>query len=140
MKDAFGGTFMLRIMIAFFVIFICFMTVAVSLSRTYAVKNGIINILEKNSGVLDTDNEIAQFLRSRHYAYETHTGVAEKCVAASSAPSGALNGNIHGVCIVPYGDDDSFYYVVTVYIVIDFPLFHSGLIIPIKGETITIIQ
>ncbi len=142
MKDAFGGAFMLHIMIAFFVVFICFMTVAVSFARAYSVKNGVMNILEDSVGenINDVDRKIEVFLDNSNYAYENHPGVNAKCSFPRHNIPNTLDGNVHGVCVVPHGDSDSFYYVVSAYIVIDFPLFNFGTVIPIRGETTTFVR
>ena len=144
MKDAFGGAFILRIMIAFFIVFICFMTFAVSFTRVFRVKTGVISILEKYY----TDNaeeKIENYLDTINYSsdYATDDKIEKNCSEQVNHGSfegssfKALNGNIMGVCIVPYGTEDAYFYKVTAYIVLDFPLFHFGGVIPVSGETKT---
>ena len=47
MRDAIGGTFMLRILIIFIVLYIVFMCFAVSYAKTFRLKNKVIDILEQ---------------------------------------------------------------------------------------------
>ena len=47
MKDAFGGAFILRIMLVFFVVFISFMVIAINFARTFRVTHGVISIIER---------------------------------------------------------------------------------------------
>lgn len=137
MKDAFGGSFILRIMLVFFVVFICFMTVAINLSKTYRIKNNIINILERSNpknfdtnGNNDTKSKIDSYLRRVAYNYNNQK-IKDDC----TDNGGKL---LSGVCIVEKKENNSVYYRVITYFVVDFPLFDLGILIPISGETKTI--
>lgn len=139
MKDAFGGSFILRIMLVFFVVFICFMTVAINLSKTYRIKNNVINILErsnpKNFGTNDnnsTKSKIDSYLRKVAYNYSNNQKVINNC----NANGGILSDN--GICIVAKEGNNNVYYRVITYFVVNFPLFDLGILIPISGETKTI--
>ena len=135
MKDAFGGSFILRIMLVFFVIFICFMTVAINFAKTFQIKNSVINILERtNYNKLDSAKEsIDEYLRKISYSYPAskYNNVVQNC----SSNGGELTER--GVCIVSHfnQNNNSVYYKVIVYIVMDFPLFHLGGVIPVSGES-----
>ena len=144
MKDAFGGAFMLRIMIVFFVIFISFMTIAINFAKTFRIKNNVINIIERNdvtSG--DIHQKISDYLRSVNYIYTGNSAnkIIKHCnsVLAKSPfkndSSFPLKGYVDGVCVVPFGDKHSYYYWVSSYMVIDSPMFSLGFAIPIVGES-----
>ena len=145
MKDAFGGAFMLRILIVFFVVFVCFMTVAISYVRVYRIKNNVISILEREDNYNDAATKIGSYLQSIDYQYVTNESVINECAKRVEATDNVVKtfnvagGNANGVCIVPYGEViDGIYkyhYQVTAYIVLDFPLFHLGTVVPISGET-----
>ncbi len=133
MKDAFGGTFMIKVMITFFVIYICFFTVAISFAKTFRIKNEVINILESKDNVNNYNkaaNDINAYLGSVGYSYSDNSEIKKNC----TAPAELLT---RGICINKISDEDSdkFYYVVTAYIVMEFPLFNFGYAIPISGET-----
>lgn len=141
MKDAFGGSFILRIMLVFFVIFICFMTVAINLSKTYRIKNNVINILERSdpnkfntNGNNSTISKIDSYLRRVAYNYFNNENVKGNCAANNR--DRFLSGN--GVCIIKKEGNNNVYYRVITYFVVDFPLFRLGILIPISGETKTI--
>ena len=145
MKDAFGGAFVLRIMLIFFVVFICFMTVAINFAKTFRIKNNVINILEKsaNGKSSETYAAIEKYLKDISYSYGTSVKVKKDCdkrleKSKITNDSVIISGNIRGVCVVPIGTKDSYYYRVTSYIVLDFPLFRLGTVIPISGESKTI--
>lgn len=127
MKDAFGGSFVITIILTFFVIFICFMTVSISFAKTFRVKNGVVNYIEHNKGY--TVEEIDAYLYEVAYSYpkDRYPKVLEHC--------NSQGGNLteHGVCIV--SKNSGSYYKVFAYIVMDFPLFNVGIAIPIGGET-----
>ena len=144
MKDAFGGSFILRIMLTFFVVFICFMTASITISKVFRIKNNVINILERSdprklSKTGGTTEKIDAYLQKSSYSYANVDNVKNDCIKQN----GTLTGN--GVCIVSYingsGESNSIenavsvYYKVTAYAVVDFPLFHLGTVIPISGES-----
>ena len=44
MRDAFGGTFVIKLIIIFIVLYVSFMAVAMQYAKTFRVKNLIINL------------------------------------------------------------------------------------------------
>ena len=48
MRDAFGGAFMIRIMLVFVFLFVFFIAIALNYAKAFRIKNEIINILEEN--------------------------------------------------------------------------------------------
>ena len=47
MRDAFGGTFMIKLGLVFLVVYVSFMAVAINYAKAFRVKNQIINIIEQ---------------------------------------------------------------------------------------------
>lgn len=151
MKDAFGGSFILRIMLIFFVVFICFMTASITISKTFRIKNNIINLLERSDPMeyRNTIEKIDAYLGKVSYNYSDDKNIEDNCKNAGGMKTD------HGACIVTYknlinsdsvdqsddanvtnfNDVKSVYYKVITYVVVDFPLFHLGTVIPISGET-----
>lgn len=125
MKDSFGGTFMLYIMLIFFVIFVCLLAAAINLSKTFRVKNVAINYLEHYS----YDEAKSKIMDIGGYNVSDEGKADEHCTGEM----------INGVCVVEVRQSLGVYYKVFSYIVMDFPLFHTGILIPIGGETKTII-
>ena len=74
MREAFGGTFTIQLILLFLAIYIAFIAVALNYAKAFRVKNQIINIIEQNEG-FDFDNsaegsaqnEIQKYLRRVSY-------------------------------------------------------------------------
>lgn len=133
-RDAFGGSFMIKIILVFIVIFVSFMAAAVTYAKAFRVKNGVINILEQNqyNGQINkVQDKIDTYLGSVPYSERNDTTIGH-CNNAG----GKMTGN--GACIVPKGGNNNKYYQVIVYISISLPFFHLNPIFPISGETKTI--
>ena len=63
MRDAVGGTFMIKIFLIFLALYIIFVGVAVNYAKAFRVKNRIINIIEQNEGITNyTDNSPSSVL------------------------------------------------------------------------------
>ena len=143
MRDAFGSTFMFKLIIIFLVFYVSFMTIAVSYAKVFRIKNEVINILEQyqfDSNNLSEWNNIVNgkvdpYLSSFGYKYTNNAAISKIC----NDKHGRLSDN--GVCIVRNDlgrSGRSVYYNVIVYLVISFPIFSQDFVIPITGETTTI--
>ncbi len=150
MKDAFGGTFILRIMLVFFVVFISFMVIAINFARTFRVTSGVVNIIERHFEENKLNEKIENYLlKEIHYSASNDTGDQERirkdCTNRVNTYSntsingtGILKGgNYNGVCIVPIGTNDSYHYEVTAYIVLRAPILNLGMLIPVRSESKT---
>lgn len=130
MRDAFGGTFMIKLTLIFFIIYVSLMAVAINYAKAFRVKNNVINIIEQynysGSSDIETLGHIDSYLQSVGYNYSSNTGVKNHCDNESNSHLAA-----RGVCIVSM---DKYYKVIT-YISIEFPFFQLDMTIPISGET-----
>ncbi|MGN1267896.1 MAG: hypothetical protein ACI4U0_00090 [Candidatus Aphodocola sp.] len=135
MKDAFGGAFMIKIILVFIVIFVTFMAAAVTYAKAFRVKNNVINILEQNQSsdknLDDVINQVDVYLASVPYNENNETTIRDCSKAGGKFTD-------YGVCIVPQGDSNFRYYKVITYISVSLPFFHIDLTMPISGETKTI--
>lgn len=163
MKDAFGGAFIIRIMLVFFVIFISFMTVAINWAKAFRIKSGVISILERGGTSTNPDvlsREVKEYLDSINYKYsgDSLNRVISDCnsrinevsrgasIVSYAASFGAVVSNGGGtggydagpICIFPVGEDGDYYYRVTSYYVFTVPLFGISMTVPISGESKTI--
>lgn len=131
MRDAIGGTFMLRILIIFIVLYIVFMCFAVSYAKTFRLKNKVIDILEQQGYDDSSVVEIDDYLDSNAYDFPgtNHSQVSNHC------PNASENLTIKGACIVPKDSGNNRYYQVYLYIVYYFPFFHWEVVMPVGGET-----
>ena len=56
MRDAVGGSFMIKLIIVFLVLYIIFVAVALNYAKAFRVKNKVLDIIEQNEGIKDYDN------------------------------------------------------------------------------------
>ena len=133
MREAFGGTFMLKIAMVFLVIYVGFMAGAVSYAKAFRVKNQVINILEQHqyNGEDTTKAKIDEYLAGVPYNNTDRS----KCSGGSYTD--------RGVCIIDMGagagtSSNQKYYKVIVFINIDLNFLNVHVNVPISGETKTI--
>lgn len=138
MRDAFGSTFMFKLIIIFIVFYVSFMTIAVSYAKVFRIKNQVIDILEQKQFDYRSDSDwssivngdIDTLLDESVYRYTDNAQISENC----NSQNGKLSKN--GVCITSTKlGTDSAYYTVTVYLVVKFPVFNYSAVIPVYGET-----
>lgn len=133
MRESFGGSFIINLILVFIVVFISFMAVTVSYAKAFRVKNQVINIVEQyqysGAGDSEVENKIISYLDSVSYK-NLSSSVSDKC----NNVSGNL---VNGVCIVPFDEVGARYYKIITYISIDFPFFNLSLVVPVSGETKT---
>ena len=55
MREAFGGAFMIKLMLIFLAIYIAFIAVALNYAKAFRVKNKIIDIIEQSEGISEID-------------------------------------------------------------------------------------
>lgn len=134
MKDAFGGSFLLRIMIVFFVIFICFMSVSIKYVLAFNAKNYAINILSGTSDVGEAKDKILLKLNSISYSVPKG-GKAEQHCLSKNDPVNYVNAEFidPGLCIV--SKDGSNRYQIYSYYVLNMSVFDLDLVFPISGES-----
>lgn len=150
MRDAFGSTFMFKLIIIFIVFYVSFMTIAVSYAKVFRVKNGVIDILEQyqydsvGSRAQDVIGRVNDYLSKFPYNEGTNSNVEKLCKEDSrnQNASGVTYENQfteNGACIIRTDlGKGSVFYEVVVYLVVSFPLFNQDFVIPIRGETTTI--
>lgn len=112
MREAVGGTLLLKIVLVFLVIYISFMAIVIGYGKVFRIKNTIINRIEQNEGY-ETSEEVEDLAKSLGYL-----------------------GNIK-VCNVKL-KNRGYYYKVKLNISFKFPLINSVIEIPVTGETRTI--
>ena len=144
MREAFGGAFMIRLVLVFIVLYTCFMAVAVNYAKVFRIKNRIINLLEQSQYKAGDDRtimDINDYLEKAAYIdKDDDQSLQTKCLQVGTD---VAKGDWvpRGACIVPNCSNDglSCYYTDNVYLIIEFPLLVQKLPITIKGETKTIV-
>ena len=153
MKEAFGGTFMLKLIMVFFVVYVTFMGVALQIAKLYRIKNGVINILEQNQYVMDGSDEstiiakVDSYLAGIPYNVPDIDKLKDKCEESGDKAKyyagTEAEGSVGGYCIVqdPNGASNvkgEHYYKVSVYYAAEFPFLGVNVPLTISGETMTI--
>lgn len=110
MREAVGGTLLIKIVIVFLFIYIVFMSVILAYGRVFRTKNKIINYIEQNEGI--SNYQGFQEVVSKRFNY---------------------NGKMD-ICYEKVGDR-GYYYKTTVYITFQLPLVKDILRVPVSGET-----
>lgn len=154
MKEAFGGTFMLKLVMIFFVIYVTFLTFALQIAKTYRIKNYVINYFEQHQFKIDSDGSpgfvnpidgtgLETYLSNIPYNINS----VELAYCQTKFGSGTSDTSIvsyNGMCVQKKGAEKvgrnlkSAYYKVYVFIKIDWPFMDIKTVIPISGETMTI--
>lgn len=137
MRDAFGGTFMIKLMLIFLAIYIAFIAVALNYAKAFRVKNKIIDIIEQNEGIDDYNDTNGVLGDINNYLGQVSYYVLLDNIEASNTENYHCYKN--GYCIeehsIKVNNIDTKYYKVTTYIRINFPFFGLNFTIPIQGET-----
>ena len=137
MRDAFGGTFMIKLMLIFLAIYIAFIAVALNYAKAFRVKNKIIDIIEQNEGIDDYNDTNGVLGDINTYLGQVSYYVLLDNVEASNTENDHCYQR--GYCIeehsIKENDIDTKYYKVTTYIRINFPFFGLNFTIPVQGET-----
>ena len=131
MRDAFGGAFLIKVMLIFLGIYVAFMAVALNYAKAFKVRNYIINVIEQYEGVSEEAyNTVNNYINGIGYnpALDSQNLSGQEC----------LNEQYNrAYCIKQMYSDDNrgTYYMVTTYMKFELPFFNLNISIPISGET-----
>ena len=145
MRDAVGGTFMIRVFLIFLATYIIFIAIALNYAKAFRVKNKVIDIIEQNEGINDftSDNALDQigvYMNNIHYNMSNRGVTEDICERHITSATVYFNGD-YGYCI---GKSDTVeidenieaeYYQVATFVDIYIPLVELHYLIPVKGET-----
>ena len=122
MRDAFGGAFMIKLLIVFIVIYVSFTAIALNYAKAFKVKNKVIQYIEDNE-ISDINNmtakEKAEFNR---YIDETIIEKMDYKVTRRNCPKSKYNNCANPICregitieecTVTDGNKIGTYYIVT---------------------------
>ena len=137
MKEGFGGTFMIYVLLVFLAVYIVFVAVAFNYARAFKVKNKIIDYIEQNEGIRDYNNkngimnDIDSYLASVSYLAN---------ISENDCPGYDFVGK-RGYCIDRVGTINEGYYRVVVFFEISIPIIDDfSITVPVKGETRKIVR
>lgn len=141
MRDAVGGTFMIKLLLIFLAVYTIFIALAINYAKAFRVKNKILDIIEQNEGIKNyedtTDpalNQIDTYIGNIHYWVNTST-IKDKCEKLEYDNEKDLINSDKGYCIATVEGDTASYYKVTTFVTLSIPVVKLEYTIPISGET-----
>ena len=131
MKDSVGSTVLMKIFAVFMVVYIILMASILNYTKTFRIKNQIINIINRQGGYnASARQEIADYIEKSSMYME--------CTLLEGSNDFGSDPNNKKCEIKEYVVEDAAggkYYKVKVYVTFQFPLIKQTLQIPITGET-----
>ena len=123
MREAMGGALLIKLVMFFIVIYVCFLAIAINYSITFRVKNQIINLIEAYEGYENAEDKIREYISGIGYYRSSVTNLS---IDASCD---------NGYCIQELTSERGKYYKVTTYVSFDFPIIGRIANFPVSGET-----
>ncbi len=156
MRESIGMTWVFQIMLVFILLFAGFLAIYINFSKTYKIKNEVLNFIEKKEGMTDgiasnpgSIKLITNYLKTHNYGT---TGVCPNDAGWYGAK--ALNGNLSDLteaikgekyyyCVRKVDSNDNknpnkVFYEVRVFFKFDLPVFGNLHTFSIEGETVDI--
>ena len=124
MRDAFGGIFMIRLLLVFMFIYVAFSAVSLNYAKAFRIKNNIIDLIEKqeildletfyNDGTGQYLNSLNEILNNAQYGKICHGGNGLRRNTEGQVKNLCYNGivieQIDAVNELKYNDDNAIYY------------------------------
>lgn len=144
MKEAVGGTFMIYVLLIFLAVYITFVAVALNYAKAFRVKNSVIDIIEQNEGMDESDfnaregninTGVTGQINAKLKDYNYYVSLSDKEVTKYCGDREHHFGL--GYCISNKTNDiGREYYQVVTFVQIKFPFWEDfNITIPIRGET-----
>ncbi len=132
MRDAFGGAFLIKIILIFLFVYVAFMAVALNYAKAFRIKNQIINIIEQYEGYNDkkTDNGLSS--KEEIISYVEKMGYNVSLNFDNSETNRICE---NGYCITKRCNFKGAYYFVETFVHLELPFFSIDITVPITGET-----
>lgn len=132
MREAIGGALLIKLVMVFIVIYVCFLAIAINYSITFRVKNQIINYIEAYDGYEHAEERIKEYIDS--VGYYRSSGLS------FGNDDAQCDWQYNGYCVMKKSDSASvnenfYYYKVTTYVSFDFPVIGKIMNFPVSGET-----
>lgn len=141
MRDAFGGTFMIYVLLIFITVYVTFVAVAFNYARAFKVKNKVIDIIEQNEGIADYNNTTGTIGDIEYYLNEVSYRIGGIDSNTNACSNYDYINKERGYCISSItatsdinGGTASYYKIVT-FVRLELPFFDVGFTIPVRGET-----
>lgn len=128
MREAIGGALLIKLVMFFIVIYVCFLAIAINYSITFRVKNQIINLIESYEGYDLAKEHVDDYIANVGY----YRSAGTITVGDGSCDSGYC---VEPIPVTRDGNQVGTYYRVTTYVSFDFPIVGQISNFPVSGET-----
>ena len=145
MKESIGATWVMQLVIAFIFLFVAFLAITISYSKSFKVKNEATSIIEKYGGFNDVSKGIIDgYLQSSGYSNRGHcnidkNGQIKGITDFGANPVDATKGGRYLYCVRKESIRDdvisNVYYEVTFFYKFDLPLVGNSVSFQITGKT-----
>ncbi len=138
MREVSGSTWVFQLMIIFILIFACFLTLVLSYSKAYRVKNQVLTIIEKYEGVTSTSEDIINnYLRGESYLTKGTCPEGWYGVDINGSGYTISNGNTSFSYCFQEGTSSSglVYYDIMIFYRFYLPIFGEIMVFTVNGTT-----
>lgn len=132
MRDAFGGAFLIKIILIFLFVYVAFMAVALNYAKAFRIKNQIINIIEQYEGYNDKIAENGLSSKEEILTYIERMGYNVSLTFDNNEQNRVCE---NGYCITKKCNFKGTYYLVETFVHLELPFFSIDVTVPISGET-----
>lgn len=138
MRQAVGNAFVLNLVITFIALMMLVFVGSISYSKSYKVKNRIINLIENNKGYdQDVSDDIEEVLSDVGYQISNNQNCDKYKVNKDSKvvyPTSEFRSG-YRYCIIENKTNTGKYYTVVAFMKFEFPVIGNYVEFPVKGET-----
>lgn len=142
MREVTGSTWSFQIIIFFILIFACFLTLVLTYSKAYTIKNRTLTILEKYEGITDASAEVINnFMNEHGYREQGKCPVDDNWYGAVKISDGyeykeAEESEKYYYCLrLNEVNDNKKYYDILVFFKFNLPIIGDITTFKIKGQT-----
>lgn len=133
MREATGNAFIIMMVTSIIGIIMVFFVGSISYSKSYRIKNHIINIIQEKRGWDNSEQEIEEYMADVGYNVRRNG----TCPYDTKCHQAINNQRTYNYCVYKCDDGNLTKYKVITYMKFEFPVINSIVQIPIKGETTT---
>jgi len=107
MREAIGGTFLVKLLMMFLVVYVIFIAMALNYAKAFKAKNSIVDFIEKYEGYNNLSKPaIDEYIKKFTYQVSSQTLAAYAATAEDDFPDiTALKCDPLGYCIEEYEED-----------------------------------
>lgn len=134
MREATGNALLITMVSTIIGVIMVFFVGSISYSKSYRIKNYIINTIEENeSWNLELEKTIDEYLKEAGYNVRSSN---KGCSRDDKCGNAINNQNGYNYCVYECNENNKKYYKVITYMKFDFPIIGNAVQFPVKGETI----